>query len=51
MADTLCGKFTKCAKVCGLFFLDYAFWMLIDWGGKLRSHGKYVEKRTFISPV
>ena len=33
------------------FFLYYAFWMLIGWGGKFRSHGKYVEKRTFISPV
>ena len=29
----------RCAKVCGLFFLDCDFRMLIDWAGKSRSHG------------
>ena len=33
------GEFTRCAKVCGLFFLDCAFWMLIGWADKLRSRG------------
>ena len=41
-------KFTRCAKVCGLFLLDCAFRILIGWAGKLRSHGKYaVYKSTF----
>ena len=30
--------FTRCTKVCGLFSLDCAFWMLIGWAGELRSH-------------
>ena len=38
-ADTFLEKFTKCAKVCGLFFLDCAFGMLIGWAGKLWSRG------------
>ena len=32
-------KCTRCAKVCGLFFLDFAFRTLIGWADKLRSHG------------
>ena len=32
-------KFERCAKVCGLFFLDCALQMLIDWAEKLRLHG------------
>ena len=39
MADTFIGKFTRCAKVHGLFFLDCAFRALIGWAGKLRSRG------------
>ena len=35
MADTFFEKSTRCAKVCGLFFL-----MLIGWAGKLWSRGK-----------
>ena len=30
-------KFTRCAKVCGLFSLDCASWMLIGWANKLQS--------------
>ena len=33
----LLGKFMECAKVYGLFFLDYAFRMLIGWARKVRS--------------
>ena len=32
-------KFTRCAKVCGLFSLDCPFQVLIGWAGKRRSHG------------
>ena len=32
------GKFTRCAKVCGLFF--YAFRVLIGWAGKCWSRGR-----------
>ena len=32
-------KFTRCAKVCGLFSLDCPFQALIGWAGKRRSHG------------
>ena len=32
-------KFTRYAKVYGLFLLDCAFWMLTGWAGKLRSRG------------
>ena len=39
MVDTFLEKSTRCAKVCGLFFLDCAFRMLIGWAGKLRSRG------------
>ena len=39
MADKCFEKFTRCAKVCGLYFLDCAFWALIGWAGKLWSHG------------
>ena len=39
MADTCFEKFTRCAKVCGLFFLDCAFRMLIGWADKLWSRG------------
>ena len=39
MRDTFLDKFTWCAKVCGLLFLDYAFRMLIGRLVKLRSHG------------
>ena len=38
-----CEKLTRCAKVCGLLFLDCAFWMLIGWAGKLRSYGKKMK--------
>ena len=37
--DKFFDKFTGCAKVCGLFFLDCAFWVLIGWEGKLQSLG------------
>ena len=36
----LFAKFTKCAKVYGLSFLDFTFRMLIGWAGKLRSRGR-----------
>ena len=39
MADTFLEKFTRCAKVCGLLFLDCAYRMLIGWAGKLQSRG------------
>ena len=39
MADTFLEKCTRCAKVCGLLFLDCAFGMLIGWARKSRSHG------------
>ena len=32
-------KFARCTKLCGLFFLDCAFRVLIGYAGKLRSHG------------
>ena len=35
MAGTSFRKITRCAKVCGLFFLDCAVWVLIGWAGKL----------------
>ena len=38
MTDAFFEKFTRCAKVCGLFFLDCAFWMLIGWADKLCSY-------------
>ena len=34
----------RCAKVCGLLFLDCAFWMLIGWAGKLGSRGLETSK-------
>ena len=40
MADTFFEKSTRCAKVCGLYFLDCAFRTLIGWAGKLQSHGE-----------
>ena len=39
MADTFLEKFIRCAKACGLYFLDCALRMLIGWTGKLRSRG------------
>ena len=42
MADTSLKLFTWSAKVCGLFFLDCAFRVLIGWTGKLRSRGDTV---------
>ena len=30
-------KFTRCAKVCGLLFLDCDLRVLIGWAGKLQS--------------
>ena len=39
MADTSFEKFTRCAKVCGLSFLNCALRMLIGWAVKLQSHG------------
>ena len=39
---------TRCAKVCGLHFLDCAFRALIGWAGELRSRGYYIlEKQNF----
>ena len=38
MAD----KFTGCAKVCGLFLLDCAFWVLIGWAGN-SDHVESIE--------
>ena len=48
MADTLIEKFTRCAKVCGLFFLDCAFQALIGWADKHRSRGG--EKQEICDP-
>ena len=39
MADRSLEKFTRCTKVCGLFFLDCSFRMLIGWADKLQSRG------------
>ena len=38
MADTF-GEIHEVHKGLWAFFLDFAFWMLIGWAGKLRSHG------------
>ena len=35
--QTTFEKFTRCAMLCGLFFLDCAFRTLIGWTDKLRS--------------
>ena len=40
MPDTCFEKFTRCAKLCGLFFLDCAFQLLIGWAGKPQSHDR-----------
>ena len=37
MEDTFLEKCTRCAKVCGLLFLDWAFRVLIGWAVKVRS--------------
>ena len=42
-------KFTRCAKVCGLFFLDCAFLMLICWVNKLRAHGHLLLNQFVLS--
>ena len=43
---------TKCAKVCGLHFLDCAFGALIGWAGELRSRGYYIlEKQNLRTSV
>ena len=46
MADTFLGKFTRCAKVCGLFSSSWlCFRMLIGWADKLWSRGSYYKYR------
>ena len=37
--QTSFGKLTRCAKVCGLCYLDFTFRMLIGWADKFRSRG------------
>ena len=45
MADAFfLEKFTRCAKVCGLFFLDCAFQMLICWADKLPSQTRLTSQ-------
>ena len=39
MAETLFEEFRRCAKVCGRFYRDCAFRMLIGWADKLWSRG------------
>ena len=43
VANTFVEKFKRCTKVCGLFFLDCAFWILIGWADKLRSRGRQLN--------
>ena len=54
MADAFLEKLTRCAKACGLFFLDCALWMLTVWAEKLWLHGSLrtskCEKRGLIEP-
>ena len=38
MEDTFLEKFTSCAKVCGICFLNCALRVLIGWADKLRWH-------------
>ena len=37
-------KLTRCAKACGLFFLDFAFRVLIGWEAKLQSRGTTLRR-------
>ena len=43
MEDTRLEKFTRCAKVCGLFFLDCALRVLIGCAGRLWSRGSVIS--------
>ena len=48
MANICFEKFTRCAKVCGLSFLDCALRVLIGWAGKLWSRDLFVVSGKYI---
>ena len=45
MTDTFSEKFTRCAEVCGRFFLYCAFRTLIGYADEIRSHGQSVTQQ------
>ena len=42
MVDTFLEKFTRCAKVCGLFFLDCALRVMIGWSDRMERTYKVI---------